>query len=354
MDLMPTAEQAAIKESVRAFLTKELPIARVREIAAEGPGACAGLWRDAAALGFFALGLPEAQGGSGYSITEEMVLFEELGRALAPGPWLGSVVAAHALAGDRELAVQARQILAGELRVALVGDFSDGDALVVQEKSGEARVSGERTLVADAEGAGAFLVLDRTGVLLVPLDRATLEVAPQPSLDLTRPVANLSLGGSACRVLARDPAAVERLRRRATVLACAEAVGAIERTVELSVEYAKVRQQFGKPFGSFQAVKHRCADMAVRAEVARSATIYAAVSLRDDAEDAGFQTRVAKILCANAFIANSADNVQNHGGMGFTWECDAHLFVKRARSFDLTLGSRTRELDALVAELRAV
>jgi alkylation response protein AidB-like acyl-CoA dehydrogenase len=353
MDLMPTAEQAAIKDSVRAFLTREVPIARVREIALEGPGTCAGLWRDAAGLGFFGLGLAEEQGGAGYSITEEMVLFEELGRALAPGPWLGSVLAAHALAGERELAGQAREVLGGELRVALVDDCNDRDALVLQEDRGGARLSGERTLVADADGAGAFLLLDRTGVLFVPLDRAAVAIAPQPSLDLTRPIANLAFRSCRCFVLTRDPASVESLRRAATVLACAEAVGAIERTVEMSVEYAKVRQQFGKPIGSFQAVKHRCADMAVRAEVARSATTYAAVSVRDAAADVGFQTRVAKILAANAFIANAADNVQNHGGMGFTWECDAHLFVKRARSFDLNLGSRTRELDALVAEIRA-
>jgi alkylation response protein AidB-like acyl-CoA dehydrogenase len=121
----------------------------------------------------------------------------------------------------------------------------------------------------------------------------------------------------------------------------------------MSVEYAKVRQQFGKPIGSFQAVKHRCADMAVRAEVARSATTYAAVAVRDAAPDADFQTAVAKVLCGDAYLKNAADNVQNHGGMGFTWECDAHLFVKRSRAFDASVGSRRSQLDALVAQFRA-
>jgi alkylation response protein AidB-like acyl-CoA dehydrogenase len=142
------------------------------------------------------------------------------------------------------------------------------------------------------------------------------------------------------------------MRRAATVLACAEAVGGIARTVEMSVEYAKVRHQFGKPIGSFQAVKHRCADMAVRAEVARSATTYATVSVRDGAADAAFQVAVAKVLAANAYLQNTADNVQNHGGMGFTWECDAHLYVKRARAFDATVGSRRSQLDALVGQFR--
>jgi alkylation response protein AidB-like acyl-CoA dehydrogenase len=137
------------------------------------------------------------------------------------------------------------------------------------------------------------------------------------------------------------------------VLSCAEAVGGIARTVEMSVEYAKVRHQFGKPIGSFQAVKHRCADMAVRAEVARSATTYATVAVRDGAAEADFQVSVAKVLCANAYLQNTADNIQNHGGMGFTWECDAHLYAKRARAFDATVGSRRTHLDALVRQFRA-
>ena len=157
------------------------------------------------------------------------------------------------------------------------------------------------------------------------------------------------------RKIFTDAAAAANKRNRGmdAPLACAEAVGGIRRTVEMSVQYVKTRHQFGKPIGSFQAVKHRCADMAVRAEVARSATIYAVISVRDGTPDQDFQLDVAKLLCANAYIQNAADNVQNHGGMGFTWECDAHLFVKRARSFDLAFGSRQRHLDSLVAGFRA-
>jgi alkylation response protein AidB-like acyl-CoA dehydrogenase len=351
MDLMPTPEQEAIKDSVRAFLTNELPMSRVREIAAQGPEACASLWRSAGALGFFALGLDEAHGGAGYSVTEEMVLFEELGRSLAPGPWLGSVLAAHALAGARDAALgkSLTQIVSGELRVALVEDACGGARLALRD----GRVTGERRFVADADGAGAYLVIDPVGLLLVPRTSPAVSVASRPSLDSTHPVGQLTLSDAPCSVLTQEAAVVEAYRRRAMVLASAEAVGGIARLVEMSVEYAKVREQFGKPIGSFQAVKHRCADMALRAEMARSSTIYAAVSVRDATPDAAFQVAVAKILAADAYLQNAADNVQNHGGMGFTWECDAHLFVKRARSFDLMLGSRKRHLDALVAGLRA-
>ena len=348
MDLMPTPEQDAIRDSVRAFLDKELPMARVRALMDAPADAYDDLWRGAAGLGFFSIGLPEARGGAGYTITEEMVLFEELGRTLAPGPWLGSVLAAHALAdleGGERGALE--RIVAGELRAALCMDAWGGPLSL---RGG--RVSGTRSTVLGAGLADAFLIVDDVGVLFVPKHDG-VTVAALPSLDATNRVGTVAFRDAPCTVLTGDGRANTGLRRAATVLACADAVGGTARTVELSVEYAKVRHQFGKPIGSFQAVKHRCADMAVRAEVARSATIYATVSVRDDAPDADFQAAVAKVLAANAYLQNSADNVQNHGGMGFTWECDAHLYVKRARAFDATLGSRRAQLDALVAQFRS-
>jgi alkylation response protein AidB-like acyl-CoA dehydrogenase len=332
MDLMPTPEQDAIRDSVRAFLDAELPMSRVRALCGADGDAHAPLWRAAAELGVFA----------GYALTEQMVLFEELGRALAPGPWLGSVLAGPVLA-EAGHAAEA-QIAAGETRVALCVDPRGGPLALRGD-----RLSGSRSGVLGAGLADAFLVVDELGVLFVPRE-ATVTIEAGPSLDATNPVGSVTFRDAAAVRLPADAAA---LRRAAIVLACAEAVGGIARTVEQSVEYAKVRTQFGKPIGSFQAVKHRCADMAVRGEVARSATTYAAVSVRDGAADADFQVAVAKVLCANAYIQNAADNVQNHGGMGFTWECDAHLFVKRSRVFEHTVGPRRQQLDALVAQFRA-
>jgi alkylation response protein AidB-like acyl-CoA dehydrogenase len=346
MDLMPTPEQDAIRESVRAFLGDELPMSRVRALMGAPADAFDALWRGAAALGFFALGLPEPVGGAGYAVTEEMVLFEELGRILAPGPWLGTVLAAHALAdaGRRDLLAR---VIGGELRVAACVDPWGGPLTLRGD-----RLGGTRETVLGAGLADAFLVIDDCGVLFVPRD-AGVAVAAVPSLDATNPVGRVTFNDTPCVVLADGAHAAAALRRTATVLACAEAVGGIGHTVEMSVAYAKVRQQFGKPIGSFQAVKHRCADMAVRGEVARSSTTYATVSLRDRAADVDFQIAVAKVLAANAYLQNAADNVQNHGGMGFTWECDAHLYVKRARAFDATLGPRRAQLDRLIAQFRA-
>jgi len=348
MDLMLSSDQEAIQASVRSFLDDELPMTRVRELAHAGPGSLGALWRAAGALGFFGLAVPESLGGAGYAITEEMVLFEELGRALAPGPWLGSVLAAEALASAGGAAhSDLKRILAGEQRVAVIDATTPASSIVARGNE----VSGESGYVADADQDTAFLVIAPQAVLYLAAGSGA-EVERRPSMDPTRNIAVVRLGAARGAVVAEGTSATTALLRRATVLSCAEAVGGIQRTVEMSVEYGKVRRQFDKPIGSFQAVKHRCADMAVRAEVARSATTYAVVSVRDGAPDQDFQVSVAKILASGAYLQNAADNVQNHGGMGFTWECDAHLFVKRARSFEVAFGSRLAQLDRLAASFR--
>lgn len=348
MDLMLTADQEAIQASVRSFLDNELPMARVREIALAGSTALASLWRAAGELGFFGLAVPEASGGAGYAITEEMVLFEELGRALAPGPWLGSVLAAHALATSGNPHDDLARILAGERQVAIVDATGSASSIVVRGNE----ISGESGYVADADADVALLVVAPSAIVYVAAGSGA-QVDRRPSMDPTRAIAVVRFSGVRGALIAEGGGAVTALLRRATLLSCAEAVGGIQRTVDMSVEYGKVRKQFDKPIGSFQAVKHRCADMAVRAEVARSATTYAIVSVRDGTADQDFQVSVAKILAAGAYVQNAADNVQNHGGMGFTWECDAHLFVKRARSFETAFGSRLARLDQLAASFAA-
>jgi len=347
MDLMPSSDQEQIGASVRAFLGAELPMEKVRALA-DDPAGIAPTWAAAGELGFFGLGLPVERDGAGYGLAEEMVLFEELGRALAPGPWLGTVIAGHALVGEDDARLRAAlgEIVGGRLRVALV----EGLDRPLAEALREGKLDGRRAPVADASAAQAFLVVDEGGAAFVAAGAPGVAIDPRASMDPTRPVARLAFAGTPAVRLAADP---RRLLLEATVLSCAEAVGGIQRTVEASVEYAKVRTQFDKPIGSFQAVKHRCADMAARAEAARSATAYATIALRDGAPDAAFQASVAKVLCAQAYVANSADNVQNHGGMGFTWECDAHLFVKRSRSFETALGSRFAHLDRIIEGFRA-
>src|SRR5262249_29168907 len=267
--------------------------------------------------------------GAGYGLAEEMVLFVELGRALAPGPWLGTLLAAHALAGPAR-----DEVLGGARRVAVLDDPADCGA----------------GLVADAAVAHGLLVLGRTSTRSVATDARGLSLEPRAGIDPTRPLAWLRLDGAGGERLDAEPAG---LRRIATVLLAAEAVGIAERTLEASVAHAKVRQQFGRPIGSFQAVKHRCADMAVRAEVARSLTTFAALALRDGQADAARHVREAKALAVDAALANAHDDVQNHGGMGFTWEADAHLYLKRAWVLEHQFGTRTALLDELASEWSA-
>jgi alkylation response protein AidB-like acyl-CoA dehydrogenase len=341
MDLTLGAEQESIRDAIREVLADRMPLARVRSLITAG-GIDRDVWKAAGELGWFGLGVAEQGGGAGYGLSEEMLLFVELGRSLAPGPWLGSVLAAHALAGAPAARALHRDVLAGVQAVTVIDD--PGDAL------GGGRLDGEVAAVADGQSADGFLVLGSEAVRYVAADASGVTVEAGGGIDPTRPLARVRFAGVTADAVSREAVL---LRQAATVLAAAEAVGIAERTLEASVEHGKVRQQFGRPIGSFQAVKHRCSDMAVRAEVARSVTIFAAVALRDREEGAARSARVAKTLAVDAAIANASDNVQNHGGMGYTWEGDAHLYLKRAWLLEHVFGSRAVHLDALAAAWRA-
>jgi alkylation response protein AidB-like acyl-CoA dehydrogenase len=340
MDLMLSAEQEAVRDAIRQVLRGRMPSEAVRRVMDTESGVDAAVLRGAGELGWFGLALPEAAGGAGYGLPEAMLLFVELGRSLAPGPWLGTVLAAQALAqAGGAQAERLGRVLAGTELVAVADDPSDGF------------VAGAPTgAVVDAGVAQAFLVIGAKDVRLVPRDAAGLAVEVELSIDPTRRLGVLrggATGGVSLGVSA------EVLRRWGTVLAAAEAVGVAERTLEMSVEYAKVREQFGKPIGTFQAIKHRCADMATRTEVARAVVVYAAVAVAEGEADADFHVHSAKALATDAAIQNATDNVQNHGGMGYTWESDSHLLLKRARVLEHCFGSRMAHLDALSAPWRA-
>jgi alkylation response protein AidB-like acyl-CoA dehydrogenase len=326
MDLTLGPEEEAVRDAIRGVLSDRLPLARVRQVMRDGAGVDDATWREAGSLGWFGLGLPEAQGGAGYGLVEEMLLFVELGRALAPGPWLGTVLASRAL---EQTGALREAVLAGRHRVAVLDD------------PGDTRVG----LVADVQAADGVVVLGRTAVRHV--EARDVSVEPAGSVDPTRRLARIRVDGAAGETVGGDASS---LRRIATVLAAAEAVGIAESTLEASVAYAKVRQQFGRPIGTFQAVKHRCADMAARVESARAITAWAAVALRDGEVDAARHVHEAKALAVDAALANAHDNVQNHGGMGFTWEADAHLYLKRAWILEHQFGTRAAHLDALVKD----
>lgn len=341
MNLVPTAEQEAIRDSVRRLLADRVSTTRLREAMRQDTPAVAGLWEEAGALGWFGLHLPETMGGSGYGVSEAMLLFVELGRSLAPGPWLGTVVAARALADHGE-----RSTLAALLEGKLVAAVADDPADVL---GADERLEGTVPGVLDLGAAAAVLVLGARRAAWLEVSAPGVAARVAPAMDPTRRLGRLECNGARARVLNTD---ARRLRRVATVLAAAETLGVAERALEASVEYAKVRQQFGRPIGAFQAIKHRCSDMATRTECARASVTWAAVALEEDAADAVEWVAVAKVLASRAALENTHDNIQNHGGMGYTWESDAHLLLKRAHLLEHCFGNRLAHLASIAAPWR--
>jgi alkylation response protein AidB-like acyl-CoA dehydrogenase len=336
LDLTLSADQEAVRDAIRGVLRERFDAARLRAVLEREDRFDAALWQTGAELGWIGLALPESAGGAGYGLPEAMLLFVEIGRALATGPWLGNVLAATALADAGERGAVA-DVIAGRRRVALVDD-ADG------------RWGGDGTPLADVlDGplANAVLVLGPAQATYATVSESG-NGAGAFCMDPTRRVGSVHVEAGSARTLGMSGS----LRAAATVLAAAELAGIAERTTELSVDFAKVREQFGRPIGTFQAIKHRCADMAVRAEVARSVVTYAAVALQEEAPDTPLYVHAAKALAADAAIANATDNVQNHGGMGYTWESDAHLFLKRARLGEHVFGTRAAHLDAIASPWR--
>ena len=335
MDLLPDEAQQEIITSTATLLAKELPIARLRSAHASGPERVSDAqWRAFAELGWFGLGLGDEQGGVGFTLVEEVLLARELGRALAPPSVLATLLAARcaALAGETP---RRDGLLAGTLRAGWaepVGDARLG-----------ARVQGRFQLI-DAASAGLVVALGGEGCAL--LDAASLRAEPQACVD---DAVALASGDVDAPALAYVGASREPLALRATLLTAAALAGISEVARDQAARYANERVQFGKPIGAFQAIKHRCADMAVRSEVAWQQTAYAALALREPLGDAPFQVASAKVLAVQAALENAASNVQVHGGYGFTVEYDAQLLVKRAHVYERLAGSRTRQLAAVLA-----
>ncbi|MFI6148286.1 acyl-CoA dehydrogenase family protein [Streptomyces sp. NPDC051109] len=273
MDFRLTDEQRDLRAGVRGLLAGRYGREALRASVDAGGALDRGLWQELGEAGFFALRLPEAQGGVGLGLPEAVLVFEEAGRALLPGP----LVATHLAAGAVEGAAQGRAVVtAFDLGGSLVAHLGEADAVL--------------------------------GTPSLPAGE------PVPSADPLTPlhrVASRAVGG-------------EAYRDEGALLTAALQVGSALRTVELAVRYGRERAQFGQPIGAFQAVKHLCAQMLVRAEVARTA-VYAAAVTADAAETAG-----AKLLADEAAVRNARDCLQVHGGMGFTWEADVHLHLKRA------------------------
>ena len=358
MDARFTDEQQLLRRSARELLARECPMSLVRAQLSEPRGAAEALWQRITAVGWPGLVFGDDVGGAGLGLVDLVVLLEEMGRVLAPGPYFATVVlcgAAIDFAGD---AAQRRRwlpsIVSGETRatLAFLEDTERWDAAAIQlvaEPSGDGfRLQGVKRFVLEASSAELIVVAARTGegdtgVALFTLDARTPGVAIEPValLDGTRKLATLRLMNvqlSRDARLAGGWPALARVLDRAKVALCAEMIGAAERVLELSVGYAKTREQFGQPIGAFQAIQHKCADMLVALEGAKSATYAAAWALQQDEPDAPVAAAMAKAFTSDAFAKIAGEGIQIHGGLGFTWEQDLHLYYKRAKLCERLFG----------------
>ncbi len=329
MYLLPTSEQEQILDAAKAFLADEAPISRLRPEHGEIGNEDHLLWPKLGELGFWNLSLPEDQGGVGLSICEEYLLYREFGRHLLSLGALGLTLACRiaAAAGCRDIVESLAQ---GNGRVAIAnprGPMSLGAASAGRFHLLEGRDA--QWVVAWSDEGSALFHADQFDVVDEPLAMDSHMTLSRAELRSTVPVAFV-------------PKSVEDVQGRALVLISAYAVGIAEATRDEAVEYAKVREQFGQPIGKFQAVKHRCADMAIRAEVAYCQATYSALAYDNMLEDRGLQIAGAKILATDTALRNSADNIQTHGAFGFTAEANAHLFLKRAHTLDF-LGGNLRD-----------
>jgi len=323
MDLLPDSAQQEIVDTTASFLDDVLPIERLRTGDTQASRPDDGLWRQMAELGWFGLTIPESSGGVGLSLVEEVLLLRELGRRVGPLQVLATVVAARvaAEAGDDD---RLEALIQGRARAGWAEPLSSW-----VRRSG---VSGEIQIY-DGDGVDFWVVVDQDGGFL--FDAKPLPYAPHPCVDeftdLGRAVLEDSLP---CVRVASGPG----LFQVGALLVAALLSGVGEAARDQSATYAQERKQFGRPIGVYQAIKHPCANMAVRSEAAWSQVAYSALALRAGHADAGFQISAAKHLAGEAALENASANVQVHGGYGFTTEYDAHLLVKRANVLNAVAG----------------
>ena len=354
VNLVLTEEQEELRDSLRRFLADQSPMSRVRQMMETPEGYDRALWdRMAADLSLQGMAVPDTFGGAGFGQVEMSIVMEELGRALVPSPFLASaVLATNALLAlddaeaRRELlpSIAAGRTIA-TLAVAEDGGWDRSKVATTAVLDGEGwRIHGSKTPVVHGLDADLVVIVARAGGELgfftVDGDTPGLSRTGLAGLDLTRRLASLEFSSAPARRLVCEDAAgaLSHVLDLAWVALAAEQLGGLQRCLEMSVDYARARAQFGRPIGSFQAVKHLCADMHVAMELARSAVRYAAWAADAAPYELPTAAGLARAYCSEAYFKVAADTIQVHGGIGFTWEHDAHLYYRRAKSSELLLG----------------
>ena len=357
-----TETQQTLKNTVRKFLAAECPMAEVRRLLETETANDAGLWAKMAEQGWTGIIFPEAYGGFGMGMVEMAAALEEMGRALLPGPYLSSITAGALLehaASEAQKHEYLSAICHGDAKATLALLEQDAswspDAVGMRATTSGSRyqLHGQKLFVTDAAVADFIICVARLdgelALLLAP--KGSFRTSVMPALDGTRKLYEVTFDSvPAESLLARGARAHQALQRAldiGTVALVSEMVGGMQRLLDMTVEYAKTRKQFGKPIGSFQAVQQQCADMLLFTESSRSAAYFAAWALQEGAPEAQSAVSTAKAYASEAYREVGNRAIQVHGGMGFTWENDCHLYYRRAKASEIAFGDATYHRDRI-------
>ncbi|WP_109527466.1 acyl-CoA dehydrogenase family protein [Nocardia aurea] len=369
MSFTLTEELVELRRTVRGFFEKVSPEATVRQLMETENGFDVGVWKQMAdQLGLHQLAVPEEFGGAGYTFVELGLVLEEAGRALVCTPFFSTVVLATNVVLFSADEQAKKEILpglaAGEKTATLAfteesGRWDEAGITMRATDTGSGwTLTGEKTFVLDGHTADLVFVAARTDVgvslFVVDGDTSGLTRSPMSTLDLTRKQAHLDFAEVPARLIGSEGSGgtvLAQVLDLAAVALAAEAVGGAQRCLDMAVEYAKTRVQFGRPIGSFQAIKHKCADLLIEVESARSAAYHALWAAAEDSTQLPVAAAMAKSYCAEAFTHAATENIQIHGGIGFTWEHPAHLYFRRAKSTELMLGDPAYHRELLVQRL---
>ena len=365
MDFGFNADQELLRATARKFFENECPSEFVRARMAEEAGFTEEFWTKLAEQGWLGLVYPEQYGGAGLGFVDLTVLMEEMGRAVMPGPFFSTVLLGGLTileaGSDAQKKEWLTRIAEGEARVSLAWTEPSarwdaaGVTATAAASAGGFTLSGTKLFVPDAHVAHALVVVARTGsagedgisLFLVPTGARGVSVTLLPTMDQTRKLCEVTLDQvavPASAILGEKDGGwrpLSRVVQRATVALCAEMCGGAQKVLDMTTEYAKIRIAFGKPIGSYQGVKHKAADMLVDVENAKSLTYYAAWAVDENVPEAALAASMAKAYASDAFRKVAGAGIQLHGGIGFTWEHDLHLYFKRAKSSEFTFGDAT-------------
>ena len=365
-------EQELLRSTARKFFDNECASETVRRLMDGPEGMTPDLWKKIAEQGWTGLIFPDEHGGMGLGFVDLVVLMEEMGRSVVPGPFFSTVLlgglAIREAGTDAQKKAWLPKISSGDARATLAWMEPSADlgargiTLQAAAKGGGFTLNGTKLFVQDAHTADVIVVAARTSsgqpagaqnpedgvsLFLVPKDTPGMTVTLLPTMDQTRKLCevglkNVALGADALMGQAGSGwAPLSRVIDRATVALCAEMCGGAQKVLEMTVEYAKIRQAFGRPIGSYQGVKHKAADMLVDVENSKSITYYAAWAMDEGVPEGQLAVSMAKAYVSDAYRRVSGAGIQLHGGIGFTWEHDLHLYFKRAKGSEFTFGDAT-------------